>query len=229
MYDHTSPSRTRTPPPDRGRRRGGFERPGNHAVGVAIVGGGSALGVSLYPLPDGGLLDWFRPEQETSTESAKVVESAFLNVGIADSAKLKPLDLVKLVAHNRHFPEVATDRLLHLVTTYGSPDVVRSRQLLDSLDPLRHSFPSSMTLLDFLKQNTPALSVVADYGTSSPMSFRSWLCPRHSARSGAATRGASLGTCRSPSIFRNHGFGTYRGPCLGTHRSSGFRTGSAQC
>jgi hypothetical protein len=61
--------------------------------------------------------------------------------------------------------------------TYGLPDVVRSLQLLDSLGPVRHSFPgvsrggsggssdvpeevwpALMLLLDFLEQNPPSLS-----------------------------------------------------------------------
>ena len=88
-------------------------------------------------LPDGPrLLDPFQPEQETSTESAKVVESTFPNVRFADFAKLKLPDLVKLVALNHDFPDVGTDRLLDLVTTYGLRDVVKSLQLLDSLGPM---------------------------------------------------------------------------------------------
>jgi hypothetical protein len=131
MSDHTSPSRSWTPP-----------RPANRAVGAAIVAGGQALSVSLYPLPDGPrLLDPFQPEQEFSSESAKIVESTFLNVTFADFATLKLPDLVKLVEPNHGFPDVGTDGLLNLVTTYGLPDVVRSLQLLDSPGPLRHSFP----------------------------------------------------------------------------------------
>jgi hypothetical protein len=123
MSDQISPSRTWTPPLERGRRRAGPERPANRAVGAAIVAGGLALSVSLYPLPGGPrLLYPFQPEQETSTQSAKVVESTFLNVTFVDFATLKLPDLVKLVE-------------------YGLPDVVRSLQLLGSLGPLGHSSP----------------------------------------------------------------------------------------
>jgi hypothetical protein len=82
MSAQTSPSRTWTPPLERGRRRAAPERPANRAVGAAIVAGGPALIVLLYPLPDGPrLLDPFQPEQESSSKSAKVVESTFLKVG----------------------------------------------------------------------------------------------------------------------------------------------------
>jgi hypothetical protein len=178
MSDQISPSRTSTPPLDSGRRRAGPERPANRAVGAAIVAGGLALSVSLYPLPGAPrLLDPFQPEQATSTQSAKVVESTFLNVTFSDFSRLKLPDLVKLVALNHDFPAFGTDRLLNLVTTYGLPDVVKSLQLLDSLRPLGHSFPgfsggggggasdvpreawsALMILLEFLEQNPPAVS-----------------------------------------------------------------------
>jgi uncharacterized membrane protein YgcG len=63
----TSPSPTS--PLDRRRTR-----PADRAVGAAIVAGGPALSVLLYSLPDGPRpLDPFQPEQESSTEPAKVV------------------------------------------------------------------------------------------------------------------------------------------------------------
>jgi hypothetical protein len=177
MLDQTSPSRSWTPPPrKRERRRGGPERPAYRAVGDAIVAGGLARSVSLYPLPDGPqLLDLFPPKHESSSESLKAADSTFLSYKFSDSSALKLPDLVKLVELNHNFPDFATDGLLDLVTTYGLPDVVKSLELLGSLGPLRHSFPdyrgggggggsadgseevwpALMMLLEFLKQNPP--------------------------------------------------------------------------
>jgi hypothetical protein len=178
MSDRTRPLRSWTPPLQGGRRRAGPERPANRAVGAAIVAGGLALSVSLYPLPDGPrLLDLFQPEQKSSSESAKVIKSRFLNVTFPDFSRVKLPDLVKLAALNHDFPDFGTDGLLNLVTTYGLLDVVKSLQLLESLGPVRHSFPgfsggggggasgvpgeawpALMVLLEFLEQNPPDLS-----------------------------------------------------------------------
>ncbi|MBB5165289.1 hypothetical protein HNP02_005263 [Mycobacterium sp. AZCC_0083] len=181
MRGQTWPSRFWTPLPQKRRHGGPSERPANRVVGAAIVAGGLAFSVSLYPLPDGpNLLYPFPPNHESSSDSQKVAGAKFLSYKNSGSFTLKLADMVKLVALNHDFPGFGADGLLDLAMTYGLPNVVRSLQLLDSLGPLRHSFPSVsrggggggggssdvpgdlwpalMLLLDFLEQNPPSLA-----------------------------------------------------------------------
>jgi len=170
-----------TPLPQKRRHVGQPERPANRVVGAAIVAGGLAFSVSLYPLPDGpSLLDPFPPNHESSSDSQKVAGARFVSYKNSGSFTLKLADMVKLVALNRDFPGFGADRLLDLAMTYGMPHVVRSLQVLDSLGPFGHSFPrvspagvgggggswdgpgelwpALILLLDFLEQNPPSVS-----------------------------------------------------------------------
>lgn len=177
MLGQTWPSRFWTPLPQKQRHGGPPERPANRVVGVAILTGGLAFSVSLYPLPDGPNLRYpFPPNHESSSESQKVAGAKFPSYKNSGSFTLKLADMVKLVALHHDFPSFGADGLLDLAMTYGLPDVVRSLQLLDSLGPMWHGFPSVsrgggggpsdvpgelwpalMLLLDFLEQNPPSL------------------------------------------------------------------------
>jgi hypothetical protein len=180
MLGQTWPSRFWTPLPQKRRHGGPPERPANRAVGAAIVAGGP-FSVSLYPLPDGpSLPNPFAPNRESSSDSQKLAGAKFVSYKNSGSFTLKLADMVKLVALNHDFPGFGADGLLDLAMTYGMPDVVRSVQLIGSMGPLRHGFPSAsrggggggggpsdvpgelwpalMWLLDFLEQNPPSLS-----------------------------------------------------------------------
>lgn len=169
MLDQTRPSRSSTP-----------ERPANRVVGAAIIAGGLAFSVSLYPLPDSNLPDPFSPNRQSTSDSQRVASAKFLGYENTGSFTLKLADLVELVALKHDFPDFGADGLLDLAMTYGLPHVVRSLQLLDSLGPFSHSSPSFsrawvgggggssgvpgelwpalMWLVDFLEQNPPSLS-----------------------------------------------------------------------
>ena len=142
MPDQTSPSRSWMAQPKRVRQRGGPERFANRAVGAAIVAGGLAFSVSLYPLPgESQLLDPFPPKHELS-EVPKSVDFKFVNRKLPDFSTLELPDLVKLVDLLNHtLPDLQADALLDLVKTYGLPDLVKSLELLESVESLRHSFP----------------------------------------------------------------------------------------
>jgi hypothetical protein len=178
MLGQTWPSRFWTPLPQKRRHGGPPERPANRVVGAAIVAGGLAFSVSLYPLPDGPRLpNPFAPNRESSSDSQRLGGAKFVSYKNSGSFTLKLADMVKLVALNHDFPGFGADGLLDLAMTYGMPDVVRSVQLFGSLGPLMHGFPSAsrgggggpsdvpgelwpalMWLLEFLEQNPPSLS-----------------------------------------------------------------------
>ena len=177
MTDQTTCSDSWTPPPDTGRHRSEHERPASRVVGAALVAGGLALSASLYPLPDGPhLSDIFTPDQESSSEASKVDGSPFVKYTFVNFPALTLPELVRLVELNRDFPDLATGDLLELVTTYGLSDVVKSLEVLQSFS-LRPTFPGPsggsggarsagsgavlpplVILLEYLKQNPPALS-----------------------------------------------------------------------
>ena len=178
MPDQTSPSRSLMTQPEMGRRRGEPERSASRAVGAAIVAGGLAFSVSLYPLPvESQLLELFPPKHELS-EFPQLADARLLNRELPDFSTLELPDFVKLVELlNHNFPDLRTDALLDLVKTYGLPDLVRSLELLMSLGSPTHSFPgfsgggggggggsahvppnvlpALVMLLQFLKQNLP--------------------------------------------------------------------------
>jgi hypothetical protein len=176
MPDQTSPSRSWMTQPQTGRHRDGSERSANRAVGAAIVAGGLALSVSLYPLPgESPLLELFPPKQELS-EFPKSVDFKFMNRKLQDFSTLEVRDLAKVVELLDHtLPGFPTDAFLDLVKTYGVRDVVKSLELLKSFEPLTRSvpgfsgggggggggspgdptdvLPAWVMLLEFLKQN----------------------------------------------------------------------------
>jgi hypothetical protein len=178
MPDQTCPSRSLMTQPEMGRRRGEPERSASRAVGAAIVAGGLAFSVSLYPLPgEWQRLELFPPKHELS-ELPKLADAGLLNRKLPDFSTLQLPDFVKLVEQlNHNFPDLRTDALLDLVTTYGLPDLVRSLELMKSLGSLTLSFPgffgggggggggsvdvppnvlpALVMLLEFLKQNLP--------------------------------------------------------------------------
>jgi hypothetical protein len=178
MPDQTSPSRSLMTQPEMGRRRGEPERSASRAVGAAIVAGGLAFSVSLYPLPGKSqLLELFPPKHELS-EFPQLADARLLNRELPDFSTLELPDFVKLVELlNHNFPDLRTDALLDLVKTYGLPDLVRSLELVKSLGSLTQSFPgfsgggggggggsadvppnvlpALVMLLQFLKQNLP--------------------------------------------------------------------------
>lgn len=178
MLDQTRPSRSSTPLPHKRPHGGSPERPANRVVGAAIVAGGLAFSVSLYPLPDGpNLPDRFSPNHQSTSDSQRVASANFLGYTNTGSFTLKLADMVNLVALNHDFPGFGADGLLDLAMTYGMSHVVRSLQVLDSLGLLRHSLPSVsrgggggssdvpgelwpavMLLVDFLEQNPPSRS-----------------------------------------------------------------------
>jgi hypothetical protein len=178
MPDQTSPSRSLMTQPEMGRRRGEPERSASRAVGAAIVAGGLAFSVSLYPLPGKSqLLELFPPKHELS-EFPQLADARLLNRELPDFSTLELPDFVKLVELlNHNFPDLRTDALLDLVKTYGLPDLVRSLELVKSLGSLTQSFPgfsgggggggggsadvppnvlpALVMVLQFLKQNLP--------------------------------------------------------------------------
>jgi hypothetical protein len=180
MLDQTRPSRSSTPLSQERRHGAPPERPANRVVGAAIVAGGLAFSVSLYPLPGSNLPDPFSPNHQSTSDSQRVASAKFLGYKNTGSFTLKLADLVKLVALKHDFPDSGADGLLDLAMTYGLPHVVRSLQLLDSLGPFTQSFasvsrvglgggggssdvpwelwPDLMLLVDFLEQNPPGLS-----------------------------------------------------------------------
>jgi hypothetical protein len=178
MPDQTSPSRSLMTQPEMGRRPGEPERSASRAVGAAIVAGGLAFSVSLYPLPGKSqLLELFPPKHELS-EFPQLADARLLNRELPDFSTLELPDFVKLVELlNHNFPDLRTDALLDLVKTYGLPDLVRSLELVKSLGSLTQSFPgfsgggggggggsadvppnvlpALVMVLQFLKQNLP--------------------------------------------------------------------------
>lgn len=142
MPDQTCPSRSLMTQPKRGGHDGGRERSANRAVGAAIVAGGLAISVSLYPLPgESQLLELFSPKHQLS-ELPKLVDSRLIGRKLPDFSTLELPDLAKLIELlNHNFPDFPTDALLDLVTTFGLPDLVKALELMNSFGSLTHSFP----------------------------------------------------------------------------------------
>jgi hypothetical protein len=182
MTDQTTSSKSWTQPPDTGRHRSESERPASRAIGAALVAGGLALSVSLYPLPHGPeLFDMFTPDQESSSAASTADDSStFVKYSFSNFPALKLTELVKLAELKRDFPDLAARDLLRLVTTYGLSNVVTSLEVLNSFGPLRPYFPRSsggvgggggapsngpvdvlpalVILLEYLKLHPPVLS-----------------------------------------------------------------------
>lgn len=163
-----------------GPRRRSSDNSTSRAVGAALVAGGLAFSISLYPLPDGPQLwDLLAPTQEASSAPAKVIQASFLNLELPELDTLDVPDLAKLAALSGDPTALPTSELLDLAMTYGMPDVMRALGLIQSYSTLAQSFPAFsggwggdtssvpldvwpalVWLLEYLQQNPPQLSNV---------------------------------------------------------------------
>ena len=148
MPDQTSASRSSMKHLESGRHHDAPERSASRAVGVAIVAGGLAFSVSLYPLPGESPTLKLTPPKHELSESPKTVDLEFVNSKLPDFSKLELPDLAKLAGLVSHtFPDLPVDGLLGLVKTYGLPDLVKSFELLQSVAPMMSFEPSSHSVL----------------------------------------------------------------------------------
>lgn len=142
MSDDMSPPHTGDRAFERGRRHGRSERSANRAVGAAIVAGGLAFSVSLYPLPsDSQILDGLPSPDHELTEFPALIKEAAVDNDISDASELQLTDLVKLAElFDDDILDVPPVILLELVKTYGLPDVVKSLEFIKSLAPTTEHF-----------------------------------------------------------------------------------------
>ena len=148
MPDQASASRSSMKHLESGRHHDAPERSASRAVGVAIVAGGLAFSVSLYPVPGESPTLKLTPPKHELSESPKTVDLEFVNSRLPDFSKLELPDLAKLAGLVSHtFPDLPVDDLLGLVKTYGLPDLVKSFELLQSVAPMMSFEPSSQSVL----------------------------------------------------------------------------------
>jgi hypothetical protein len=144
MPDQTNPSQSSTRQTKLGGRHIRSDRSAHRAIGAAIVAGGLAFSVSLYPLPDQSQLLELYPPKGALSDFPKLIDVKSANHKLAAITADGLSDFPKLFDFlNTNFQDFPTAGLLDLVNTLGLPASATSLDVLKSLESFQHTFPGA--------------------------------------------------------------------------------------
>lgn len=176
MRKQHRPSGLRRAGPGTGQGHGASQRPSGRAVLATVAAAALGFSASLFPLPATFAPLDALPPQRDAADYPTLDPVAFAKHRVTDASTLRMSDLIHLtqVLDGRTL-DIRTDTLVELVNTYGLRDVVRSLEMLQSIQaetrgfPVDYhgsvgtpgnpdAFPELLTLLEYMLDILPGLS-----------------------------------------------------------------------